>query len=124
MKGNLAEETGLQPLQEDKIKHHKYPLIRYFTINNSRNKITDFRVIMKTLSLDYLVLIESKLDESFLTAQFNVEGFEIRARCDGGKYGGGLIDYVCRGLICKRLRECEPKHSECLCSELPFINKK
>ena len=29
-----------------------------------------------------------------------------------------------RGLVCKRLRDYEPKHSECLCSELTFTNKK
>ena len=35
---------------------------------------------MKTLSLDYLILIsQTKIDESFPTSQFNVEGYEIRA---------------------------------------------
>ena len=43
---------------------------------------------MKTLSLDYLVLSETKIDESFPTAQFNVEGYEIRARRNRDKYGG------------------------------------
>ena len=32
--------------------------------------------------------------------------------------------FVGRGLICKRLRDYEPKYSECLCSELTFTNKK
>ena len=40
------------------------------------------------------------------------------------KYGGGLIEFARRGLICKRLRDYEPKYSECLCSELTFTNKK
>ena len=76
---------------------------------------------MKTLSLDYLIF-KNKTDESFQTAQFDVEGYEIRARRD--KYGGGLTEFVRRGFICKRLREYEPKHNECLCSELTFTNKK
>ena len=54
---------------------------------------------MKTLSLDYLILSETKINESFPTVQFNVEGYEIRARRDRGKYGGGLIEFVGRGLI-------------------------
>ena len=37
---------------------------------------------MKTLSLDYLVLIESKMDENLPTAQFNDKGNVIRARRD------------------------------------------
>ena len=73
---------------------------------------------MKTFSLDCSILSETKIDESFTTAQFNVEGYEIRARHDRDKYGGGLIKFVRRGLICKRLRDYEPKHSNCLCSEL------
>ena len=60
----------------------------------------------------------------FRTSQFNVKGYEIRARRDRDKYGGGLIEFVRRGLTCKRLRDYEPKYSECLCSELTFTNKK
>ena len=49
---------------------------------------------------------------------------EIRARRDRDKYDGGLIGFLRRGLICKRLRDYESKHGECLCSELSFTNKK
>ena len=65
MKENISEETGLQQLQEDRLKHRKKPLIGYLNINSLRNKITDLRVIMKTLYLDYLILGETKIDESF-----------------------------------------------------------
>ena len=123
MKENLSEETGLQQLQEDRLKHHKNPLIGYLNMNSLRNKITNLRVIMKTLSLDYLILSQTKIDESFPTSQFNVESYEIRARRDRDKYGAGLIKFVRRSLICKRLRDYEPKHSEYLCSELNLTNK-
>ena len=76
------------------------------------------------MSLEYPILSETKIDESFSTAQFNVEGYEIRTRPDRDKYGGGLIEFVQRGLICKGLREYKQlKHSECLYSELSFTNK-
>ena len=78
---------------------------------------------MKTLSLDYLILSETRIDENFPTSQFNVEGYEIRARSDRDKYGRGLIEFVRRGLICKRLRDYEPKYSKCLCSELILPTK-
>ena len=125
MKEDLSEEAGLQQLQEDRLKHCKNPLIGYLNINSLKNKITDLRVIRKALSLDYLTLSETKIDESFPTSpQFNVEGYEIRARRDRDKYGGGLIEFGRRGLICKRLRDYEPKYSECLCSELYFYQQK
>ena len=40
---------------------------------------------MKTLSLDCLDLSETKIDETFPTVQFNVEGYEIRAKHDWDK---------------------------------------
>ena len=55
---------------------------------------------MKTSSLG-----ETKTDVSFRTAQFNIEGYEIRASRDRDKYGGSLIEFVRRCVICKRLRD-------------------
>ena len=57
---------------------------------------------MKILSLDYLILSETKIDGSFRASQFNVEGYEIRARRDRDKYGGGLLEFVRRGPIYKK----------------------
>ena len=121
---NLSEETGLQQLQEDRLKHRQNPLIGYLNMNILRNKITVLRVIMKTLSLDNLILSETKIDESFPTSRFNAEGYEIRARRDRDKYREGLIEFAQRDLICKSLRDYESKYSKCLCFELTFTNKK
>ena len=63
-------------------------------MNSLRNKITDLGIIMKTLSINYLILSENKIYESFPTSQFNFEGYEIRARRNRDKYGGGLIEFV------------------------------
>ena len=89
MRENLSEETGLQQLQEDRLKHPKNQLIGYLNINSLRNKITDLRVIMKTLSLDYLILSETKIDESFPTSQFNVKVMKSELGVIEIKFGGG-----------------------------------
>ena len=60
---------------------------------------------MKTLSLDYLILRETKIDQSFLTGQFNVECYKIKGKRDRYKFGKGLIEFVRAGLIYKRLRD-------------------
>ena len=78
---------------------------------------------MKTLSLDYLMLGKTKIDDSFPASHFNIEVYKIRGRCDRDKYGGRVIKFSRRGLICKKLRDCEPKYSEYLCSELAFTTK-
>ena len=58
-------EANLQILQDDRVKFHNNPLLGYLNINSWRNKVTDLRIIFKDLSLDYFVLSETKLDESF-----------------------------------------------------------
>ena len=47
-------------------------------------------IIFKDLSLDCFFLSETKLDESFPTAQFALEGYKIGSRNYRGKYGGDL----------------------------------
>ena len=86
--------TKLQILHHEKLIHNKNPMIGYLNINSLQNKLTDLRVILKYLSLDYFVLSETKLDESFPKAQFTLDGYKIRARRDRNKFRGGLIEYV------------------------------
>ena len=89
-----------------------------------RNKIVDLREIILELSLDYLVLSQTKIDQSFLTAQFYIKGYEVRARRDGDEHGGGLIEFVKNGFISKRLKQYETKQSESIYSEFTIANRK
>ena len=59
---------------------------------------------MGYLSPEYLVLSETKLDDSLPSAQFNLPNYEIRARRDRDKNGGGLIEFVKKGVICKKTK--------------------
>ena len=72
-------EEDLQILHEDRINFHSNPFLGYLNINSLQNKVTDLRIIFTDLSLDYFVLSETKLDENFPTAQFTLEGYEIRS---------------------------------------------
>ena len=47
------------------MSYPKNPLIAYLNINSLRNKIIDLGDIMSYLSPDYLVLSETKLEDSF-----------------------------------------------------------
>ena len=44
------------------------------------------------------------LDSSFPSAQFHIGDYEIRNGRDGSKSGGGLIEFVKKGIITKRLK--------------------
>ena len=98
-------------------------MIGYLNLNSLRDKLTDLRVVLKYLSLDYFVLSETKLGESFPNVQFTLDGYQIRARRERNTFGVGLIAYVPKSLICKRIAKYELKPSECLCSEITFSEK-
>ena len=72
-------------------------------------------IILQDLQLNYFVLNKTKLDKSFPTSQFYLLGYEVK---DRNKYGGGLLEYVKKGLLCHWLIEYEPQCIECVCSKL------
>ena len=122
-KGNIGlVSSGFEALRENTLKYVNNPLIDYLNINSLRNKIVDLREIILELSLDYLVLSETEIDQSFPTAQFYIKGYEVGARRDRDKHQGGLIEFVKNGFISKRLKEYETKQSEIICSEFTIAN--
>ena len=106
--------ADLEMLKNDRLKFLNKPLIAYWNINSLRNKVIELGVILKDLPLDYLVISETKLDENFPNAQFKFNGYEVRTKRDKNKHGGGLIEFVRQGFICKRLKKYEPNCSECI----------
>ena len=64
---------------------------------------------LENFNLTIFVLSETKLDDSFPSAQFYIENYEIRSRKDRDKNGGGHIEFVRKGLITKKIKEYETK---------------
>ena len=114
----------LHLLQKDRRQYLSNHLIGYLNINSVRNKIADLQIFIQNIPLDYFGLSETKLDENFPNAQFNLDGYEIRARRYRYKNGGGLIVFLRRGIICKRISDFELSFSECICSELTISKRR
>ena len=89
--------ADLKMLQNDRLKFLHNLLIVYLNVNSLRNKVIDLGEILK----DYLVIRETKLDESFPNAQFKLNGYKVRTRRDGGE----LIEFVRKDFVCKRLKK-------------------
>ena len=98
---NEDKSPDLEKLQDARWKHLKQTFLTYWNINSLRNKVIDLQEIVGYLLPDYLVLSETKLDNSFPLAQFNLPNYEIRTRCDRDKNGGGLMEFVRRVLFVK-----------------------
>ena len=73
--------------------------------------------------MDLFVLSETKIDSSFLSAQFEIDIHEVKAHSDRNYNWGGWPEYVCKGIKSRRLEECETLHSQKICSEVTLSGK-
>ena len=110
-------------MYENRLKHPCNPLIGYLNINSLRNKIVDAREIFGKFQLDYFILSETKLDDSFPSAQFYIENFKIRNRRDRDRNGGELTEFVRKGLITKKSRNMKQNLVKPLLLSLPYQRK-
>ena len=108
----------------ERLKFNKNPLVGYLNINSLRNKIIDLTGIIQYLNLDYFVLSETKIDSSFPSSQFAIDNYEMKTRRDRNCNGGGIIEYVRKCIINRRLKEYETLHRETTCSEITISKKK
>ena len=91
---NHVLQDDLQILKDAILSSPKNPVIAHLNLNSLKNKINDLRILIQDIPLNYFILSETKLDKGFATAQFHIPGYEISARKDRNKYGGGLIEYI------------------------------
>ena len=64
----------------------------YLNLNSLRNKIHEMKKVFGDLSLDYFVLVETKINDEFPDSQFLLETYKIRSRRDRTKNEGGFIE--------------------------------
>ena len=92
-----------------------------------QNKIVDLRSIAHDIDFTFLAIAETKLNDSYPSAQFLIEGYcnpqEFR-RDRTYNSGGGLLLYIRKGTPCKRLRKFEHDDIESIVVELHIGNKK
>ena len=89
-------------LKKIKLSNVNRLVIGHININSLRNKFESLKILIKG-NIDLLVITESKLDESFPTQQFAIDGFTLPYRCDRNEKGGGVIIYVREDIPCREL---------------------
>ena len=80
--------------------------------------MVDLRTLLNRSLPQYFVLAETKLDDGFPYSQFLIDQYEIRTRRDRSKNGGGLIEYVRKGLSCKPLEDTISVNSKIILSNI------
>lgn len=89
-------------LKNTKLANVNRLVIAHLNVNSLRNKFESLKLLVKG-NIDILVISETKLDESFPTPQFAIEGYSIPFRIDRNDRGGGVLLYVREDLPCKEL---------------------
>ena len=113
------DKTDVYSILKDlRIKNLDRILIGSLNINSIRNKIhmlTDFVVG----HLDFLLIVESKLDDSFPNSSLKLPGFLTPFRRDRTCFGGGLLVYVREDIPATLLSSMTiPDNVECLIIEI------
>ena len=80
-------------------KHPNRVITGHINISSIRNKFDHLIAITKG-NVDVLMISETKLDESFPSMQFSIDGYNI-FRSDRNAKGGGILMYVRDDIPCK-----------------------
>ena len=118
------EKRNLKALTNIRLKNRNRYIIGRLNINSIRNKF-DFLCSEISPSLYLLLVSETKLDDSFPTAQFLRTGFCKAYRLDRCSDGGGLLLYIGEDIPSRLLNEYKPpKNAECFFVEINIRKKK
>ena len=120
----LSELNDINKLENLRNENINNPIFAYYNINSLRYKIHDIKEIISRSLPDILVLAETKIDGSFPTSQFLINGYNEPTRSDRSEHGGGVIEYIRCGIIRKRLHDFELNGFESICSEITIKNTK
>ena len=90
---NERFDSGCNQLKDIELKNINRISVGQININSLRNKF-EFLNSMVNGFVDILLTTECKLDGSFPTAQFHMQGYSSPFRLDRNSYGGGILLYV------------------------------
>ena len=101
---DVNHQDAKEALNEIRLKNINNAVIAYLNVNSYRNKYDSLKVLIPG-NLDIMILSEMKLDDSFPTSQFLIEGFKEPFRVDKYRYSGGTLIYINEQIPCKQLKK-------------------
>ena len=120
-----GDEVSHSPLLLKSIrqKHPNKIIIGHLNVNSIRNKFVPLQSMFQN-TLDIFLVSETKLDDTFTSAQFCVQGYQNPFRRDRTANGGGLLFYVSDNIICKQLNVDIPTDIEAIFLEINLRSQK
>ena len=116
--GNTEAESKTNCFHELEPLRIKYPRNIIFSyINSVRNKLENLSMMIRD-NVDILVIAETKIDSSFPSNQFQIEGYKTPYRLDISERSGGILVYVKDNLITKELKVTMTRDTQSVFCEL------
>ena len=97
----------MSTIHEIRIKNANRSIIGHLNINSLLNKFEMLELIKD--KIDIFLISETKLDSSFSSGQFVIQGYSALFRLDRNQNGAGLLLYVRKNIPCKILKEYTPE---------------
>ena len=97
-------DNVIRVLHEIRKQYVNNVVMGHLNINSLANKFDTLTLIIKD-RLDILVLVETKLDDSFTDKQFIIEGYTKPYRLDRNCNGDGILIYVRKDIPSKELKK-------------------
>ena len=117
-------DNNEHPLQQLRLAYPKNVSLGYININSIRNKLGDLCSIVGN-DIDVLCIAETKLDPSFPTANYMINGYKKPYRHDVSDSSGGLLTYVNKDIPSRPLKSFKlPDDMEVLVIELNLRKQK
>ena len=115
---------NLQPLNHDEwnIFKHRGLHFLHLNINSLLPKIDELRHIARLTNAAVIGISESKLDDSVLTSEIQIDEYDL-FRCDRNRHGGGVACYI-RNDLSYNVQSYFPKDIENIFFELLLPNTK
>ena len=101
---DINTKGDISILRETRIKNRDIILIATLNVNSLPAKFEQMKVIIGNY-IDIIVIQETKLDPSFSTEQFIINGYKKPYRLDRNRNGGGVIIYIREDIPSKVLQK-------------------
>ena len=117
-------DNDIFDLKRIRNKNPNRPIIVQLNVNSIRNKFHSIKSLIAD-NVDILMLSETKVDDSFPTSQFLIDGFSKPFRLDRCSNGGGIFLYVRDDISSNLLTQYKIEDNiECLYVEVNIRKKK
>ena len=98
--GDSVFSNDIIRMKKQRLDNASNTMIDHLNINSFRNKFVGDIIKL----FDVFLVSESRLDNTFPSNQFRINGYKI-FRLDRNRFGGGLILYINENIPCKPLQE-------------------